>query len=450
MTLCAGTPDALVEALYGGGKASASAGRCDEAIARFAQVEREFHDHRFADDARLRRAECALELGDEARFGELVVAMPDDFPRGDMVVEGLFRLALRRMVRGDWAGAVAPLERAAPFAGSERAHGAAGRVAYFHARALAVTGDRAGAVRELAGVVRDNPFSFYMLAAYTRLSELDPAAARAALDAARTSEPEGAFTVSDVAALHEPGWARATELLRQGDLDAARREIAQLGELGDDAGAQLAWAASLAYARVGATRLSFDVPRSRVSDWLGHWPTGRWRTAWELAFPRPFGAIVEREAKRSGIPASLAYAVMREESAFDPDAASGAHAYGLMQLIVPTAQMVGKKLGITPDEAALRRPETNVALGCRLLGQLRARFASTPALAVAAYNAGAGAPERWVARRTTDEFDLWVEQIPYEETRKYLKRVLSSEGAYAFLYAPDTSQAEMLLPLRVP
>jgi soluble lytic murein transglycosylase len=165
-----------------------------------------------------------------------------------------------------------------------------------------------------------------------------------------------------------------------------------------------------------------------------------------MAFPRAFSDVVEREAKKNGIPSALAYAVMREESAFDPEAESPAKAFGLMQLIVPTARKVAKDVGLAYDESALARPETNVALGCRFLAELRAKFPVNPSLAISAYNAGPGAPVRWIATRESDDFDLWVEQIPYEETKKYTKRVLASYAAYAFLYDRDRLDTALKLP----
>jgi len=159
--------------------------------------------------------------------------------------------------------------------------------------------------------------------------------------------------------------------------------------------------------------------------------------------------VVEREAKKNDLPAALAYAVMREESAFDPEAVSPARAFGLMQLILPTAKKVARDVGISCDVPSLYRPETNVALGCRFLADLRARFPVNPFLAVPGYNAGPGAPQRWMAARESEDFDTWVEQIPYEETRRYTKKVLASFGAYAFLYERDGIGAALRLPRAV-
>jgi soluble lytic murein transglycosylase len=440
---CEDYRDAWVEALYFGGKASASAGHCEEALSRFERVEREFSDHRYADDARLRGADCALELGDDARYEKMLSTLPDDYPAGDMVAEGLFRLALRHMSRGKWAEALEPLRRAQKVEGLDSPPG---RIAYFRARALLGVGDTARAKEALASVVRDHPLSYYMLHAYTRLSELDAAEAKSVLDEAIAREPAGHFVVKDDEAFHGGPFLRALELLKQGENDFARREINRLGVLKEDARPDLVWAAAMLYAKAGIVQMSHYLPKARLSDWLGHYPAGRWRDAWEIAYPRPYTELVDKEAKKSGIPAALAYAVMREESAFDAEAVSPAHAYGLMQLILPTARRAAKDVGISCDESSLYQPEVNVKLGCHFLGDLRARFPQNPHLAISAYNAGPGAPMKWAQGRSADDFDIWVEQIPYEETRKYQKRVMTSYAAYLFLYDREGFDALLRLP----
>jgi soluble lytic murein transglycosylase len=443
---CDAYPDALVDALYFGGKASVSAGRCDEAIERFARVEKEFHDHRFADDARLHAAECALEAGDDRRYTEMLSAMPVDYPEGDMVQEGLFRVALRKMVKKDWALASSLLDTARGTKSKETPSSTGGRLAYFQARALYANGDAVAGKRALVDVVREYPLSYYMLQAYARLSEQNEEEAKSLLAEAFAREPAGPFVIDDDEVFHTDGFTRGIELLRQGETDYARREFGKLGLLKEGANARAMWAVASSYARAGFPQVSHTYPKFRTFEWLSHYPAGKWREAWEIAYPRPFLEVVEREAKRNGIPSSLAYAVMREESAFDPEAVSPAKAFGLMQLIVPTAKKVARDVGLACDETLLARPETNVALGCRFLADLRAKFPANPHMAVSAYNAGPGAPVRWIASRESDDFDLWVEQIPYEETRRYTKRVLASYAAYAFLYDRTNLDAALRMP----
>jgi soluble lytic murein transglycosylase len=449
---CAGQ-SRRVEALYNAGRASEKAGRSAEVMKRFAMLEAEFPKHRLADDARYKGARAARELGDEAAFERMLAEMPDAYPEGDMVNDGLFELALARVERRDWAGSIAPLERAFARAPRERTYYAAGRLPYFLGRARIETGSVDKGVELLASTVRSFPLTYYMALAHARLAERDPAAAAAALKDATGQESEGPFILPKSPIFEQPAFLRAVLLARHGEGKLARGELDTLGLKARTAPPELLWASVFLLARAGSPGSSHSILRaatlahapgsSELTDWLDHYPVGRWRAAWEAAYPRPFAALVTAEAKRSGIPEALAHAIMREESAFDPRVVSHASAVGLMQLIVPTAKNMAKPLGLPWNEAALKRPEVNIALGCRFLSILRAKFPDNPLLAIPGYNAGAGMPKKWIAARPTHDFDLWVERIPYEETRLYTKRVITSMAAYEFLYA-DLPSGEAL------
>jgi soluble lytic murein transglycosylase len=371
--------------------------------------------------------------------------------------DGLFELGLYHVGKRDFAGAVPPLEKALARAPRERAYWAAGRLPYFLARAHLETGAAAQGLAELAGVIRSFPLSYYMALAYARLADHDRAAADRALAEAAAREPEGAFTLPRGPWLDDPTFVRALELLRQGDVKLARGELDQLGFTTRTAPREVLWTAGFLLARQGAFAQSHQILRTPVStshprdneltDWLEHYPAGRWRAAWELAYPRPFAPIVAAEARRSGLPEAWAYAIMREESAFDARVVSAAKAFGLMQLIVPTARKMGETLGLAPDEESLKQPATNIAVGCHYLTVLRGQFPDNPLLAIPGYNAGVGAPKKWIGERPGDDFDLWVERIPYEETRNYTKRVIATMAAYEFLYARERPSEALHAPL---
>src|SRR5262249_13188678 len=154
---------------------------------------------------------------------------------------------------------------------------------------------------------------------------------------------------------------------------------------------EVLWTIGWLYDRAGAPDLGHGFGRSRLSDYRAHWPAGRWKLAWQTAFPRAWDTIVARESETTNIPAPLTWAIMREESAFNPDAHSAANAIGLMQLLAGTARLVARGTTLPADEPALHRPDVSIALGARLLSQLRTSFSANPALAIAAYNGGAGA-----------------------------------------------------------
>jgi soluble lytic murein transglycosylase len=445
------------DALFAGARASASAGRQLEAIDRFARLERDYPTHRLADDARLRGARAALDAGDEALFARMLSTIADTYPEGDVSNDGLFELALFHVGKREWAAAVPPLEKALARTPRERAYWASGRLPYFLARAHIETGATAQGLTELGEVIRDYPLSYYMSLAYARLADRDRGAAERALAEATRREPEGTFTLRRGPWLDDPTFVEARELLREGDVKPARAVLDRLGFTTRTAPREVLWTAAFLLAKQGAFTQSHQVLRTPVNssrpqnnelvDWLEHYPAGRWRAAWELAYPRPFAPIVAAEARRQSLSEAWVYAIMREESAFDPRVVSAAKAFGLMQLIVPTAKKIGQGLGLSPDEESLKQPAVNIPIGARYLTVLRGQFADNPLLAIPGYNAGAGAPKKWISERPGDDFDLWVERIPYEETRNYTKRVIATMAAYELMYAHDRPSEALHAPL---
>lgn len=450
----AGSP----KALFAGAKASSKAGRIPEAAERFLAVETKHPTHSYADDARFLGARARRAQGELERFRTMLATMPDAYPGGDMVTDGLFELALSYLDTGDYRGAIVPLERAYGIAPRERAYDAAGRLPYFLGRSLLATGETERGNALLARVIADHPLSYYMALAHARLAEQDPVLAQRILDAALAREPQEAPAPVASPLFGSPAFLRAALLAQQGEAELARDELSAMGAGKSDAPSELTWAAAVLLSRAGEAGFAHRLLRASVTpssegtppaDFALHYPVGPYRAGWELAYPTPYLDIVDAETTRSGIPKSLAYAIMREESAFDPRVVSPANAHGLMQLIVPTAKRMAKPLGLPGDAAALKKPAVNVALGCRYLSVLRKKFSDNPLLAIPGYNAGGGAPARWAEERPNQDFDLWVERIPYEETRLYTKRVIGSMAAYEVIWGFSNGGEALRAPLAV-
>ena len=144
---------------------------------------------------------------------------------------------------------------------------------------------------------------------------------------------------------------------------------------------------------------------------------------YDLLYPRPYDAEVRRGASVSGLPRDLIYAIIRQESLYQPDARSSAGALGLMQLLPETARITAKKWQLpTPTRGALFEPSVNVTLGSAHLRDMIDRWGGQAPLAMGAYNAGPNAVKRWLPAEPIP-LDAWVENIPYNETRGYVQRV---------------------------
>jgi soluble lytic murein transglycosylase len=150
---------------------------------------------------------------------------------------------------------------------------------------------------------------------------------------------------------------------------------------------------------------------------------------------------------------ALVHALIRQESAFDEEAESPAGARGLMQLMPATAQGVAKKYNISHRTDWLTsNPDHNIRLGSLYIGQMLARFDNSYPLALAAYNAGPGRVDKWLAqygdpRKGQVDMVDWIEMIPFEETRNYVQRVL--EGVYIYRMKLNSVQKSFQAPIHV-
>ena len=445
---CEGQGELLATALYAAAKATASAKKIPEAIALYAKVEAQFPKHRLADDARFQGALLVRDQGDPVAFERMLLALPDDYPEGDMRGEGLFRAALAHLTRADWAGAKPILDRGELVDGDGHHWAWAARAAYFRARVSEETGDADDAKKRYASIVERFPLAYYMALAYARLEALDKPLAEQTLRTAEGRESDGTLLTAERAELASVAFRRAAGLLEVGEIDAAKKELLAAGVLTDAADPELVWTAASMFDRARAPDVGHAFARQRLTGHLSHYPVGRWRGAWEAAFPRAFEPLVVREASAYAISPALVWGIMREESSFIADIRSPSNAFGLMQVLPSTAKEVARGTATPFDEGALKTPGPSIFLGAKLLGSLRGTFPQNPSLAIPSYNAGAGAVRGWLALRGTERFDVFVEEIPYEETRGYIKRVLGSELAYAYLYAKDALPELLHLPKR--
>jgi soluble lytic murein transglycosylase len=152
-------------------------------------------------------------------------------------------------------------------------------------------------------------------------------------------------------------------------------------------------------------------------------------------YPLAFWELVQQKARERGLDPYLVLGLIRQESLFDARARSPAAAFGLMQLVPPTAARVAKQLGLPPPSSEkLFDPETNVTLGTEYLKDLLQRYSNNWFKAIAAYNAGETAVDRWEREIVTDDIEEFVERIPYVETRGYVKLVLRNHRIYKRLY----------------
>ncbi len=152
-----------------------------------------------------------------------------------------------------------------------------------------------------------------------------------------------------------------------------------------------------------------------------------------LRFPLAHHELVEANAKQHQIPKELIFAVIRQESSFNEDIVSPAGASGLMQIMHGTANAIAKRAHIAySNKKQLFSPQKNISIGTAYLNQLAMQYHHHPILMMSAYNAGPKQTNYWVKNHVPKEMDIWIETLPWRETRNYLKNIVSFYAVYQY------------------
>jgi len=150
-----------------------------------------------------------------------------------------------------------------------------------------------------------------------------------------------------------------------------------------------------------------------------------------IRYPLPYQESFEQSSSDARISPTWAYGIARSESLFMRDVRSRAGAIGLMQLMPATGRAVAREIRLPYSGLrTLTNPQSNIRLGTSYLGQMSERYSGNSVLATAAYNAGPHRVDRWLPHSGAIDARLWIENIPFNETRKYVKRVLSAQAIF--------------------
>jgi soluble lytic murein transglycosylase len=315
--------------------------------------------------------------------------------------------------KGEYAKALEWIEQMPP------SLSATPRWRYWHARAVAATmGDDAAAplFAEIAGL-RD----FYGYLAADRLKQPYNLNVRPSpLDAA-----------AQTALSSQPGMIRAHELF---DCDMTEDAISEWTAVLDGADTALKVQAALLASRWGwYTEAITTLAQTGEFDDV------------TLRYPRPYMDAVSQAGKLAQLPQDWILAVMRQESLFRKDAVSRADARGVMQLVPSTASAIARRWHLSaPGRDGLFDPAIAIPLGAAYLRELLDRYGEQLEVSLAAYNAGPAAAGHWLPPSPMDA-DVWIENIPYNETRGYVQHILEHIVAFASVRGAEAPRVDILL-----
>jgi soluble lytic murein transglycosylase len=405
--------------LYELGRLLQRAGHTSRGAAMYERLLTEHPDASNLPDAALQLARARGELGQLDAAREAFRGILGRYPDSQAGASARWELAWLEYRAGRLRDAALAFRQLSTTVGSARLAGL-----YWAGRTLDQLGEKGAALALYREVLSRGPQGYYGILAARRLREKPPAPVAVAVR----------LTPDPVSLLRpEPRYQRAQAL---GSIGFDEFAIMELEALGRDAAADSdrAWALGVAFADLGEAGRSLRYLRRALGAAVEAGAPGLPPRLWQLYYPLGYAEHVRAAARAAGLDPYFVAAVIREESSYDPRARSGAGAMGLMQLMPDTARFVAQELGHPLAEvAALWEPPVNVALGSRYLAQLHARFRD-PLLAIAAYNAGPHRVQRWVAERPRADMEEFVDQIPFDETRGFAKRVYTSWHHYRRLY----------------
>ncbi|MDP6559077.1 MAG: transglycosylase SLT domain-containing protein, partial [Candidatus Binatia bacterium] len=389
-----------------------------KALATFERLKKLYPESPRVDFAELASARIfeSLDKPDEAI--RIYRNFSKKFPNSPLRHQAAWRLAWRHYLQGDYHHAQAGFKRLAVGNGPERY---TIRALFWQARTAERLGNPAEAKRLYGQILKGKDANYYVGLAAKGLKRTGGTIRKNET----SEEPPPTEVAPSLSPNHSFHFSRARELA---SLSLHRLAVAELDRMKDQTPS--ASPLRLTLMRIYARNRAFD--RSIVlASRLNH-PT---RNLKRYLFPLAYWETIKESAHKRGLDPFLILALIRQESLFDPEALSPASAFGLMQLLVSTAGREARQMGLTaPAPEKLFNPDLNIKLGSRHLKGLLQIYSNSLVKALAAYNAGKNAVDRWEREIPVKDEEEFVERIPYRETRNYVKLVLRNYLVYKNLY----------------
>jgi len=389
-----------------------------QAIEYFKRVTERYPASTYVDRAQYASADIYEFFGDKDTAIRLYSELPKRFPHSQVRDDATWRLAWLYYRSGELQSAFSAF---GDLAVRDSGNSLRTPALYWQARTAEKSGDLESAKKLLRQIAGGGEESYYQALALRALERLgapveEPKASRVSsgTEADPPLNPEFSFHLRRARELT----AMSLNRLAAAELDEANRyskKQARLRSL-----LMREYFRAQAYGR--SLTVANQLPASNGERNLYRFPLAYWET-------------IQQKAQERELDPFLILALIRQESLFDAQARSPAFALGLMQLLPSTAARVAKQVGLEPpSNEKLFEPEVNLTLGTQYLKDLLLRYSNDWFKAIAAYNAGEAAVDRWGKEIVTDDIEEFVERIPYVETRGYVKLVMRNHRIYKKLY----------------
>jgi soluble lytic murein transglycosylase len=385
-------------------------GRDDEAIACYLQLANISQSSSLADHALLAAYFIKKFQNRKVEALEFLKRIEAKYPRSDLMNTVYWESAVHYYESGDYKSASAYFRRVLDNKSMRE------KALFWYSRSTSATGDKLSANKASASLLSEFPYGYYA----TRIAKEDR---KQEWEAPSTMEvPQVDFKVLE----------RCSLLINLGLYEEAKKELNWTRRRNSKDRSLLKGIAGLYLKMTDFHGCSKSIDTATL-----HPPENGSVTDWQMAYPLAYRETVSVIAAQNRISEPLVYSIMRAESNYLPTAVSPAGAMGLMQLMPSTAAVIlpaGAFKG-TGKKEILMDPQINIKCGVRHLKDILDSFNGDIVLAVAAYNAGSGNVNRWMKRLAGLPPELFIENIPYPETREYVKKVLAVSEIYKRVYS---------------
>lgn len=397
--------------------------RAEDRLVAYEELAARFPTARFAEQALLtiahhyqKDARHELALPYYRRLATL-------FPDGPWARQAAWRVAWADLRQGRHEEAAEAMERAARRWPDARETPA---FLYWAGRAREALGQRDVAAAIFTETIRRYKHAYHGMRAADALRRLPPLPV--APDPSPT--PGAGLAWTSPPAIPEPALARVRELLVVGRIEDA---IAELGTVPATPVATatigwLEWRRGRLRPAIVAMKRAYPWYVSEAGDAL---PVDMWR----ILYPLGFGDIIETKSHEEGLDPALVAALICQESTFDANALSPVGARGLMQIMPPTGRAVARVIGVPFKPRDLGDPSVSLDFGTHYLAGLLARYGDRIDRALAAYNAGPNRVDQWMSPDPEMSSEVFIENIPFSETRHYVATVLANQAHYRRIYS---------------
>jgi soluble lytic murein transglycosylase len=404
----------------------------DGALAVLRQVVQEHPRAPEAPDALALSARLLEEAGRGPEAEAVYLRVAAEYADGGEAGAALWRLGWIAWQRGAPAEAAERWGRVFKVRGGQAYRDPA---TYWIGRAHEVRGEREAAERQYATLAGEAARTYYGVLAAARLTGRPPAASSSAARPA-SARPPVTFPGDPVEPLRaDPVYWRVDALRAVGLAEFVEGEVDGIARRAAGDPVRL-YSVAAVHVEDARYHLAIRILRRAFFQEARAGDSALPRPFWEMLYPLGWRASLEAAASRATVDPLLVAAVAREESSFHPKARSPVGARGLMQLMPDTARPMARQRGLEfRGGDVLDDPAANLDMGASYLAGLVRTFGEAR-LAVAAYNAGPGRVRQWLAAGRPDDMEAWVELIPFDETRGFVKRVMLSWDEYRRLYPP--------------